>query len=349
MTEDTSKKLPFYERITVNPFTSTQREFLEAKDLTGYRVTEKQEAIVKRLEDGITDIFHVLEQPKSVEYQRDDIEQIFNPATLYPIIHNLIRNFSYENKPVPYLSKYNYDFRRMEIIRMLFDELRDYIEHSPMFENDIHVLQNLYQISLKLKNSSETILKNDNLLIKQIRLELEKQITRKEVEKVRKELEEKKIQENEIKSKKKLSKEKKYKTKITDKQVKDILIEEKFMLLLWEMNKLDIKSSEHPFNAREQNINSLYFDLYKLDIERKELRKTLTKNELEKNRKKREHILKEIKRYREDDKELEIMIEKIGLTENEFNKIIEPILPYFSPLNPINRLQFILDTFHEAK
>jgi len=336
MTLEPSKLRPFYERITVNPFTTQQRQFLEANELIGYRVKEKQDEFVKKLEDGIRDTYHVLEKPKNVEYKRDDINQIFNPVILYPIIHNLIRNFPNENEPASYLSKYNYDFRRMELVRMLFNEIQDYIGYSPFFANDIHILHNLDEISHKLKNSSETILKKDNLIIKQIKSELEKKITTEELVKVRKELEKKKIQDKE-----------KYKTKITEKQVKEILIEEKFWSLLSELNKLGIKSSEYSFNAREQNINSLYFDLYKLDVECKELKKSLTKNELKKNRKKREQILKEIKRHKKDDKKLETLIEKVGLTENEFNKIIEPILPYFSPLNPINRVQFIIDTFYD--
>lgn len=347
MTAESSKKRPFFERITVNPFTSLQRKFLDASDLAGYKVKEKQDEFVKKLEDGITDIYHVLEQPKNVEHKRDDIKQIFNAVTLYPIIHNLIRNFPDEDEPTTFLSKYKYDLRRMEIVRMLFDELKEYIEQSPMFENDIHVFQNLYQISLKLKNSSETILKNNNLLIKQIKSELNKKITKDEIEKVSEELKKRKIQENEKKSKKKLSEEDKDKIKIPEKQIIDILIKQKFISLLSELNSLDIKSSEYSFNAREQNIKSWYLDLYELDIEYNELRKSLTKNEISKNREKRKQVLKRITNYREQDKQLKTIIEKINLTENEFDKIIERVKPYFSPLNPINKFQIIFDSFHK--
>jgi len=187
MTEDYRKNLPFFEQITVNSLTQNQRDFLEESNLSGYRVKERQDELVKKLEDGIRDIHHILKQPKNLEHERDDINQIFNPVTLCPIIHNLIRNFPNENEPTTFISKYKDDFRRMEIVRMLFDELKDYMEHSPFFENDIHVLQNLIQISLKLKTSSEKILKNDNLLIKQIKTELKKKITKDEKEKVRKE------------------------------------------------------------------------------------------------------------------------------------------------------------------
>jgi len=347
ITVETSKNSPFYERITVNPFTRIQKDFLKTDSLTGHRVKEKQDELVKKLEDGITDIYHILEQPKNVEHERDDINQIFNPMTLHPIIHNLIRNFPNENEPSTFLSKYKYDFRRMEIVRMLFDELSDYIIRSPMFQIDIHVFQNLDQISLKLKNSSETILKDNNLLIKQIKSELNKKITKDEIEKVRRELKEQRIQEKEKKPEKKLSEEDKDEIKIPEKQITDILIKQKFESLLLELNSLDIKLSEYSSNAREQNIKLLYFDLYELDIEYNELRKLLTKNEISKNREKRKQVLKRIKNYREQDKILKTIIEKINLTENEFDKIIERVKPYFSPLNPINKFQIISDSFHK--
>ncbi len=347
MTVESSKKRPFFKRITVEPFTVKQREFLEASDLTGHRVLEKQNEFVKKLEDGITVIYHILKQPKNVEHERDDIKQIFNPVTLHPIIHNLIRNFPNEDEPITFLSEYRYDFYRMEIVRMLFDELKSYIELSPVLENDILVLQNLSQVSLKLKNFSEKILKKDNLLIKQIKSELEKKITEDEIEQVKSQLKKKKIQEIEKKSEKKLSKKDQDKIKIPEKQIKEILIEDKFMSLYSELNSLDLKSSELPFDKREEYIKSLYFELYMLDVEYNELRKSQTKNEISKNREKRKRVLERIKKHRVHDKKIKTIIEKTKLTENEFDKIIEHVKPYFSPLNPINKFQFISDSFHE--
>jgi len=306
----------------VNSLPINQQEFLKTNDLVGYRVTETQDLIFKKLEDGIRDIHHSLKIQRNLEYKRDDLKQIFNSKTLYPIIHDLIKNTDEENQTG---SEYLYDIRRMEIIRMLFEEIKDYLDKSPMFENDLEVTKRLYQISIKLKDTSVSVLKKENIIQEQLTFKFNNEITEKDIKKRQK-----------------------VEPKISEKQIKKEILEDKLLSLYTDLNLIDVEKSNDSVygftNSNKNRIRSLYLDLYIIDTEHDELINNKEPKKLtEENREKQKLILKQIKVIREKQKRIDSMIKNVALTEEKFNEKLEYIEPYFSPLNPINKLQFILE------
>ena len=216
---------------------------------------------------------------------------------------------------------------------MLFDEIKDYLDKLSMFENDLEIRKRLYQMSLKLKDTSKIILKKENIIQEQIKLKLSDEIRTRNIEKI-----------------------KKLKPDDLEKQIKDIekkaipkeIMENKLLQLFSDLELIDIdKTNDSVYgfhNKTENRIKSLYLDLYIIDTEHDELKNNQEpKTLIKKNREKKKSILKEIKMVRDKQKSVDNMIKNVALTEKKFNDKLENIESYFSPLNPINKLQFILE------
>jgi len=224
-------------------------------------------------------------------------------------------------------SEYLYDIRRMEMVRMLFDEIKDYLDKSPTFENDYDFRARLHNTSLKLKDTSESILKKDNIIQKQLKLKLNDEITKEEVEAI-----------------------KKINTKLSEKQIRDEILENKLILLMSELEKININNInelDNSFsNSNENRIKSLYLDMYIIDSEYNEMKlEKKAKKQLKENRDRKENILQKIKMLREKQNRVETMLNNVELTENKFDEKLENIESFFSPLNPINKIKFILDNY----
>ncbi len=298
--------------------------FLDLDDLTGHRPTEKQDAIFIKLKDGMELVRNCLESPKNLEHNTNELQEIFNSKSLYPIIHNLIKNTNDEDMAG---SEYLYDIRRMEIVRMLFDEIKDYLDKSPTFENDYDFRERLHHTSMKLKDTSESILKKDNIIQEQLKLKLNDEITDKEVEGMNKS-----------------------NSKLSEKQIREEILENKLISLVSDLEKININNmneldNSHS-NSNENRIKSLYLDMYILDSEYEEMKKEKTsKKILEENRTKKDEILLKIKKLRDNQDRVESMLNNVESTEKKFNDKLDNIESFFSPINPINKLKFLLDNY----
>ena len=127
----------------------------------------------------------------------------------------------------------------MEIVRMLFDEVVEYLKKSPMFESDYNFIIRLLETSSKLKDTSQIILKKENIIQEQIISKLNDEITEKEIEKIKKEAE-------------------KEKKKISEKEIKKQIIENKLISLKLELDGIDIgkrNDLENTFSNSKEEVS----------------------------------------------------------------------------------------------
>jgi len=153
-------------------------EFLISENPLGFNKSQYQDDATDRLDKSIRYIYHLMKNQKNL--RKDDVYEKINSLTLYPILEYLL-----EDPNNPYQKLYN--FRNVELARLLFQISANYLKYSPLFIDDKYaqddidkVIQRFYTLSTSTleKNAFETLSEEREQKLKKDRDSLQKKIQR---------------------------------------------------------------------------------------------------------------------------------------------------------------------------
>lgn len=154
--------------ISVNPLKKSQREYLNS----GKGVINKTQArkdINYQFEKSIRLIHHVLENTKHLK--ENEVYENFNAITLNKILENSLKKIGHYSDQKDFV----YDFRTMELARIMFEISSKFISSSSIFSEDKFLKEGLEKISNSFitlskselqKHAYEKITKKQEQLIK---------------------------------------------------------------------------------------------------------------------------------------------------------------------------------------
>lgn len=117
-------------QISVNPLTPKQQSFLKSRKSLGLNKSQYQKDILSKLDKSIRYLHHILIDTYNLPDDR--LYEILNANTLRGIIEHLVLDKTPNEN-----GYYRYDFRTIEIARLLFNIIEDYFMRSPYFiENE---------------------------------------------------------------------------------------------------------------------------------------------------------------------------------------------------------------------
>ena len=116
--------------LSENPLSTKQRRFLESRKNLGINKSQYQKDILSHADKSVRYLHHILRYKYNLS--EEDLYDIINAQTLQGIIERML----YDKEPNEN-GFYRYDFRTIEIARLLFNVIEDYFVKSPYFsEND---------------------------------------------------------------------------------------------------------------------------------------------------------------------------------------------------------------------
>jgi len=144
-------------QLSENPLKKRMNEFLISENPLGFNKSQYQDDASNRLDKSIRYIYHLMKNQKNL--RKDDVYEKINSLTLYPIIE-----YIFEDPNNPYQKLYN--FRNVELARLLFQICVNYLKYSPLFIDDKYAqddidktIQRFFTLSKSIleKNAFETL------------------------------------------------------------------------------------------------------------------------------------------------------------------------------------------------
>ncbi|MEX0764732.1 MAG: hypothetical protein WD033_06170 [Nitrosopumilaceae archaeon] len=124
-----------------NPLSKQQKAFLESKNPLGFNKSQYQGDILNHVDNSIRYLHHILKHPYNLK--KCDIYDRLNALTLVEVIKNSLTDL--EQKSL-YRSE-KYDFRTVELARMLFEISTIYLIKSPLWNNKQFVQTDIDRLS----------------------------------------------------------------------------------------------------------------------------------------------------------------------------------------------------------
>ena len=136
--------------LSVNPLSEGHKNHLnEATGLLHehYNKSQYSTDIIQHLEESILYLYHIL--PKSHVLQKDKIYDKLNAQTLGEVMPLLLKDVEQKS------GSNKYDFRTIELARMLFNVSSNYLLSSPLWQDTDFVTNDVDKISTCFQKLSE--------------------------------------------------------------------------------------------------------------------------------------------------------------------------------------------------
>lgn len=164
--------------LSENPLPKQQKAFLESEEALGYHKPQYQKDILKHIDKSVKYLYHILKEPHNLK--KSDLYDRLNAQTLVDIVEYLLSDFDQKSGYRPE----KYDFRTVELSRMLFHATTIYLIKSPIWNDKKFVQSDIDRLSYYFEALAESVLdKQSHVIIK----EDEERKMRGELEKIRKE------------------------------------------------------------------------------------------------------------------------------------------------------------------
>ncbi len=130
-----------YVYLSENPLSKRQKAFLESEKAIGFNKSQFQEDILEHVDKSMRYLYHILEHPHNLK--TDELYDKFNALTLVDILKNMLMDLeqktSYKNQ--------KYDFRTVELARVMFHISTNYLLNSPLWNNKEFVKTDIDRLS----------------------------------------------------------------------------------------------------------------------------------------------------------------------------------------------------------
>lgn len=115
--------------LSENPLTPRMKNFLKSENLKGFNKTQYQDDIEGKIDPSLRYLFHILKKPYNLREEK--IYDKLNAQTLSRIFQNLLidtqERSDYRHK--------KYDFRTVELTRLMFHISTEYLMQAQIFNN----------------------------------------------------------------------------------------------------------------------------------------------------------------------------------------------------------------------
>lgn len=134
------------------------KKFLKSGDLKGFNKGQYQKDIEKKLDPSLRYMFHILNHPYNL--RKEELYDRLNAQTLSKIFQNLLTNFEQKSEH----RHEKYDFRTVELARLMFQVSAEYLSKAKMFEDSKFLPDEIERVAERFFQLSKSIFENEKYL-----------------------------------------------------------------------------------------------------------------------------------------------------------------------------------------
>lgn len=144
--------------LSVNPLKERSRAFLESENSLGFNKSQYQGDISGHIDKSLRYLFHILRHPYNLK--KEDLYDKLNAQTLSRILQYLLQ----DTKEKSELRHEKYDFRTVELARLLFYISTDYLMKINLFEKDEYMQEDIKRVADRFYILSRSIFEKEQFL-----------------------------------------------------------------------------------------------------------------------------------------------------------------------------------------
>lgn len=128
-------------------------DFLKSEKPLGFNKPQYQSDVAEKLDKSMCLIHNILNEAHNL--RKEDLYDKFNASTLYPVLELMLRDyrFKYDVKV--------YDFRTIELARLLFLISTNYLKYSPLFKDSEYAHEDIDRVKERFTELSKSALEKD--------------------------------------------------------------------------------------------------------------------------------------------------------------------------------------------